>query len=179
MFTGSERTHPLHVIRFCPRCGSAEFPAVSNRSFKCKKCGFHFFVNAAAAVAALIANENGQLLLTRRKIDPDAGKLDLPGGFADPGEMAEDALKRELWEELGLEVREMEYVGSRPNDYVFSGISVFTLDFAFKVIPEDLSNLKPMDDILDFGFYSFDQIDWEHDIPAPSIRFFARSFFEQ
>ena len=141
-------------------------------------CGFHFFVNAAAAVAALIGNEKGELLLTRRRLDPDAGKLDLPGGFTDPWESAEDALARELQEELGIKVKQMEYLTSRPNEYIFSGISVFTLDLAFRVVAEDLTHLKPMDDILDFGFYSFADIQWE-EIPAPSIRYFARQFFRK
>lgn len=171
-------THPFNVIRYCPRCGSARFPAVTEKSFRCSQCGFHLFINSAAAVAALVGNDKGELLLTRRKHDPDAGKLDLPGGFVDPGETAEEALERELFEELGLKIKKAEFMFSRPNEYIFSGISVFTLDMAFRVEPVDFEEFKPMDDILEFGFYSFDDINWD-DIPAPSIRYFAQEFFRE
>lgn len=50
----------------------------------------------AAAVAGLIFNEKGQLLLTIRAKDPGKGLLDLPGGFVDMGENADQALRREI-----------------------------------------------------------------------------------
>ncbi len=169
-------THPLNVLKFCPRCGSAGFEAAGERSLKCRDCGFHFFVNASASVAALVANENDKLLLTTRGVEPGYGDLDLPGGFADPGETAENAVKRELREELGMKVKQLEYVGSAPNEYVFSGFSVFTLDLAFRVIPESVEGLKAMDDIIDFQFYAEEEIDYSR-LPAPSINYFVKQFF--
>ncbi|NLB93738.1 MAG: NUDIX domain-containing protein, partial [Bacteroidales bacterium] len=105
-------------------------------------------------MAALIEDEQGKLLLTTRGIEPDYGKLDLPGGFADPGETAEEAVERELREELGMKVKSLEYFASAPNEYIYSEYSVFTLDFAFRVIPESFTDLKAMDDILGFRFYA-------------------------
>jgi NAD+ diphosphatase len=171
-------THPLKVLKFCPKCGSSELIPNADLSLKCSDCGFHFYVNAAAAVAALVVNEEGKLLLTRRAVDPDYGKLDLPGGFIDPGESAEEAVKRELWEELGMKVKSVEYVTSAPNEYLFSDISVFTLDMAFRVVPETISGLKAQDDILDFRFYTENEIDFNQ-IPAPSINFFVQQFFRK
>ena len=171
-------TRPLDVFRFCPKCGSPRFVASGARSLKCSDCGFHFFINSATAVAALVENEDGKLLLTTRSVEPGYGKLDLPGGFADPGETAEEALQRELREELGLEVHSMEYFSSAPNEYVFSGLSVYTLDFAFRVIPGALHGLKAMDDILDYRFYGADEIDFSR-IAAPSIAFFIQQFFKK
>jgi mutator protein MutT len=135
-------------------------------------------VNSAAAVAALVVNPEGKLLLTTRAVEPDYGKLDLPGGFIDPGETAEEAVKRELWEELGMKVNSMEYITSAPNEYIFSGISVFTLDMAFRVIPETISGLKAQDDIQDFRFYAEKEIDFSQ-IPAPSINYFVQQFFRK
>ena len=116
-------------------------------------------------------------MLVRRGVEPDYGKLDLPGGFADPGETAEDALKRELFEELGMRVKSLKYACSAPNEYIFSGFSVFTLDLAFHAVPESISNLNPMDDILDYAFYSKEEIDYD-EIPAPSIKKFVIDFFK-
>ena len=149
-----------------------------HKSFRCSDCSFHFFINPVAAVAAMISDEKGRLLLTTRGIEPNYGKLDLPGGFVDLDETAEDAVKRELSEELGLTVKSLQYAGSAPNEYIYSGLSIFTLDLAYKVIPESILGMKAMDDILDYRFYFEKDIDFNL-VPAPSIRQFIKLFFEQ
>jgi len=171
-----QKTNPLKVLKFCPKCSSAKFKESGERSLKCEACGFHFFINSAAAVAALVDDGKGKLMLVTRGIEPNYGKLDLPGGFVDPGEMAENAVQRELFEELGMKIKSLSYIGSAPNEYIFSEYSVFTTDLAFKVIPETISGLKPMDDILDYKFYSEEEINYD-DIPAPSIKQFVKDFF--
>ncbi len=170
-------THPLKVMRFCPKCGSSEFHADDSRSLKCQNCSFHYFANSSAAVAALVVNKEGKIMLTTRGIQPGFGKLDLPGGFVEPGESVENALKRELFEELGLKVKSYEYLDSAPNEYVFSDFSVFTIDLVYKVIPETTEGLRPMDDILDFKFYSENEINYE-DIPFHSIKHFVQQYFQ-
>ena len=171
-------THPLNVLKFCPKCGSSSFKASGERSVKCSSCGFHLYINSSAAVAALVTDKSGKLMLVTRGIEPDYGKLDLPGGFIDPGENAEDAVRRELFEELGMKIKSMKYISSAPNEYIFSGFSVFTLDLVFEVVPESLTGLKPMDDILDYKFYTREEIDY-NDIPGSSIRKFVQDFFEK
>lgn len=171
-------THPFNVFRYCPKCSSPRFEISGNRSLRCPDCGLHYFINSTAAVAALVGDENDNLLLTTRGVEPHIGKLDLPGGFIDPGETAEEAVVRELYEELGLKVKKMIYAGSSTNEYVYAGLSVFTLDLAFGVIPESVAGLKAMDDILGYRFYSYDEIDFEQ-IPAPSIRKFVNQFFRK
>jgi len=171
------KTHPLKVLKFCPKCGSPEFKKSGDRSLKCRACGFHYFINSAAAVAALVTDKDGKLMLVKRGVEPGYGKLDLPGGFIDPLESAEDAVKRELNEELGLKVKALEYLGSAPNEYVFSEFTVFTLDMAFRVEAESLEDLKPMDDILGFEFYSEANLNYD-DILAPSITQFVKDYFK-
>ena len=129
-------------------------------------------------MAALIFNDAGELLFTRRAIYPHFGKLDLPGGFVDPGEPAEQALARELKEELGMEVEHMEYFASAPNEYVYSGFSVFTLDLAFVVKPKTLNGLKPMDDISGFEFVLPEKVDFA-DIPAKSMQYFLKEIISR
>ena len=172
-----QQTHPLNVLKFCPKCSSPHFKVAGERSIKCQQCGFHYFINAAAAAAALVTDEQGRLLLTTRGVEPNYGMLDLPGGFIDPGETAEEAVKRELKEELGMQVKEVNYFYSAPNEYIYAGFSVFTLDLAFKIVPVTISGLKAMDDILDYKFYAYQDIDFSL-IPAPSIRLFVNQFFK-
>ena len=172
-----QKTHPLEVLQYCPKCSSPDFMRQGEKSLKCGNCGFHFFINSAAAVAAMVSDSRGRLMLVKRGIEPHYGMYDLPGGFVDAGETAEDAVVRELYEELGLKVKNLEYVGSATNEYIYSGYSVFTLDMAFRIIPESVKDLKPMDDILDYRFFTRDEVDFNL-IPAPSIKQFVNIYFQ-
>jgi len=62
-----------------------------------------YYMNPSAATAAFILNGKGELLVERRKREPAKGTLDLPGGFADFDETAEEGVAREVLEETGLE----------------------------------------------------------------------------
>jgi ADP-ribose pyrophosphatase len=162
-------THPVNVLKFCPRCGSKHFEATSERSFKCADCKFIYWVNASAAVAVLLFNEKGELLFTRRAIEPHKGKLDLPGGFIDPMETAENAATREIKEELGIEIHSLKYFCSFPNEYIFSEYSVFTLDITFLAQTEQLNEMKAMDDISSFEFYKPHDVNLE-ELPSISMK---------
>ena len=160
---------PRNFLRFCPHCGSAAFRAVSDKEFQCQSCGFNFFTNSAAAVVGVIADSFGRIMLTRRARDPWRGSLDLPGGFADPGEGAEEALQREMNEELGCGVENVRYLCSFPNKYVFSGYAVMTTDVAFVCsLPSDV-RVCPHDDVSEVLWLSPAEIDIDA-IPSHSIR---------
>ena len=147
------KTHPKNVIKYCPRCGCNRFITLDNgRSFQCEECHFHFYFNNSAAVACLIHDSEGRLLLCRRAIEPSIGMFDLPGGFVEPMETAEEAVVREIREELNVEVEKSEYLTSFPNEYVFSGFSVFTLDLAFFCEIDSYTQLIPGDDVAGIEF---------------------------
>ena len=76
-------------------------------------------------------NNDGEVLLIRRAHDPAKGKLGMPGGFIDPGESAEEALRREVLEEVGLQIRNMKYLMSAPNCYAYRGIDIPVLDMFY------------------------------------------------
>ena len=133
-------------FQFCPRCGAAGLDRPGPKLVQCPRCDFSLFFNVAAAVAALIIHDHG-LLVTRRRYDPAAGTLDLPGGFVDPGETAREALQREIYEELSLEVTRADFFCSLPNRYPYGGIEYRTLDLAFVCRIKDISTLKPGDDV--------------------------------
>lgn len=109
----------------------------------CENCGFELYLNVAAAVTALIADERGRLLVVVRAEDPCKGMWDLPGGFADPGESAEDALRREVAEELGLEIVSARFLCSHPNTYEYMGVRYATLDLGFVCEIADLHAAEP------------------------------------
>lgn len=171
-------TYPQKVVRYCPQCGGSAFHYKSDNSFLCENCHFHWYVNASAAVAALIVNEKGELLLTRRAVEPQKGMLDLPGGFVDVLETAEQALCREIKEELDVEVTDFSYFMSCPNEYVFGGLTVFTIDLAYICKIESFTKMSAKDDISGFEFYSPDKIPYA-EIGSSSMKEILRSFVDK
>ena len=171
-------TFPQKVIKYCPKCGGAEFLYKNDNSFLCENCHFHLYVNASAAVAALIVNEKGELLLTKRAVEPQKGMLDLPGGFVDVMETAEQALCREIKEELNLEVAELSYFMSYPNEYVFGGLSVFTLDLAYICKIKSFKEIDANDDISGFKFYETESIPYQ-EIGSISMKEIVKSFVKK
>ena len=114
--------HVLDKFRYCPVCGSAEFEPSTVKSKRCRHCGFEYFLNPSAANAALIMNGRDELLVITRKNDPAKGTLDLPGGFYDMNETAEQGLAREVKEETGLTVVSSRLLFSYSNTYLYSGL---------------------------------------------------------
>jgi len=161
--------HPSNHYKFCPRCAAPGNFNNADLSFKCPVCGFHFYLNSAAAVAAVIFNPEGKLLIVKRGVEPSIGMYDLPGGFVDPGEDAETALLREIEEELNLKIESYSFYTSFPNQYQFSGTIVFTVDLAFKCNIIDFSEMKYGDDIMGIEFMYPEEIDL-HLVPFESAR---------
>ncbi len=159
------------------RCGSDSVVFRQNNSIICNNCGFRFYLNSAAAVALLILNDKGELLLTKRAFDPEKGKFDLPGGFVNTGERAEDAVKRELKEELNIDVCKMRYFGSYPNEYVYSGLTTYTLDMAFVCTVESFYSMEANDDVADYRFYVPNCIDFE-EIAFKSVKNIIADFIK-
>jgi 8-oxo-dGTP pyrophosphatase MutT (NUDIX family) len=83
----------------------------------------------------------GELLLVERAQHPCKGKLDFPGGFVDYNESNEQALKRELFEELQLPIDDMQYLFSYPNRYLYKDVLYSTLDNFFEITLQSKPNL--------------------------------------
>jgi len=86
--------HPLETFRYCPKCGSNDFKIHNALSRHCANCGFTYYQNPRASTAAFIVNAKGELLVARRGKEPAKGTLDLPGGFVDNNENAEQGMVR-------------------------------------------------------------------------------------
>ena len=138
--------HPLEKFTYCPVCGSKHFAEHNAKSKQCENCGFTYYMNPSAATAAFITNGRGELLVERRGKEPAKGTLDLPGGFIDNDETAEEGVAREILEETGLTVTSAKYMFSLPNSYRFSGIDIPTLDLFFLCRVTDTTKLRAGDD---------------------------------
>ena len=166
---------PVDVINYCPSCGSNEITKHEDSSIECSLCGFHLYVNPAAAVAAIIIDQKKHILFTVRAHEPMKGMLDLPGGFVDPGETAEEALQREIKEELNISVKIMSYFASFPNRYLYKGIAYDTIDIAFVCSGKDLEGIKAMDEIDDIVFIKPSDVNFK-DIGFDSIRKIVKTY---
>jgi len=152
-------------FRFCPADGSRLGPPRPSGGATCPVCGRSWYRNPAPAVGAAIV-EDGKALVTVRAREPYRGMIDVPGGFVELGEHPVDALKREVMEELDVEV-EVEWppVMFAPHRYGDDGVYALAIGFRARIISGEPS---PSDDVADVLRITRDELDalafaWEHD----------------
>ena len=150
-------------FKSCPNCQSENFSFPNNVRFHCNECDFTYFHTIAAAVAVVFTFED-KILFAVRNVDPDKGKLDLPGGFIDPGENAEEAACREIKEELGLDVspNDLKYITTAPNNYLYKNVPYRTMDIFYECkLQTDLIFIAAEDEIQDLIWVKRAEIDLE------------------
>ena len=160
--------HPLEQFLFCPKCGGI-FVENGIKSKCCESCGFEFFYNVCVATAAFIINSKRELQVCRRASEPGKGTMDLPGGFLDSSETAEQGLSREILEETGIMADGFRYLFSFPNKYLYSGFLVRTLDFFFLCCLDNAPMPKAMDDVIESSWISLNALSLS-DFGLESIR---------
>lgn len=172
--------HPLEVFRYCPKCGSSEFEIHNALSKHCANCGFTYYQNPRASTAAFILNGKGELLVARRAKDPAKGTLDLPGGFVDNYENAEQGMVREIEEETGLKVEadKVQYMFSIPNIYRYSGMDIHTLDLFFLCRVAEDAEVKAADDAAELTWLPLREVYVER-FGLRSIREAVHRFLQQ
>lgn len=115
-------------------------------SVSCPACGFLHYFNPAVSVAAFVRDAAGCVLFIRRAKEPGRGKLAPPGGFVDFDETAEEALRREVREEAGLELASVDYLCSAANHYHYKGVTYPVLDLFFVAAPALDQQARALDD---------------------------------
>ena len=118
------------TFNYCPYCGLEGIAFDRIKEYHCTSCEFTYFHNVAAAVGTILEC-SGKIVLIKRKQEPGKGLLDLPGGFVDPGEAAEEAARREIREEVKIDVDTLQYLGSCPNTYEFKDVCYNSCDLLF------------------------------------------------
>ena len=147
----------LRNFKHCPNCASTNLRVEEQRAVVCANCQFTYFHNTASAVGAIIEH-NSQILLAQRARQPQMSMLDLPGGFVDYNEEAETALKREVYEELNLQIDNIRYFTSAPNLYIYKNVSYYVLDIFFTCRPCNLNDIRTGDEVAKLEFYKPDKI---------------------
>lgn len=108
----------MWVTRFCPRCGGPLEPRASGHELRCTQCGRSQFPRTDPAVIMVVTSgepgaDDERCLLGRQAIWPE-GRYSTLAGFCEPGESLEDAVRREVAEEVGVVVGDVEYFGNQP-----------------------------------------------------------------
>lgn len=162
------RQSEAEQIKHCPRCAGTGLFWHSAKNFECHACGFTLFLNVAAAVAVIIQCR-GKILFGIRKNEPGQGMLDLPGGFVDPGESAEECARREVQEETGIIISAGAYFMSLPNSYLYRDITYSTLDLVFTAGIDNPPPMQAADDLAELLWINRSDIRLEQ-IAFPSLR---------
>lgn len=118
-----DRTH-----QFCGRCGTPTVSSTEERAKVCPNCGYLAFPRLSPAVITLI-HRGSELLLARGR-QFTTGMYGLIAGFVEGGESLEEAVAREIAEEIGVSVRDIRYFGSQPWPFPHQLMIGFTAAYA-------------------------------------------------
>ena len=160
----------MSKFKFCPMCrGMMKFKMPNFDHIErntCIACGYVDYDNSKPTSSALILNDKNEILLVKRAWHPYKGLWDVPGGFIEGGEHPEDACRREVLEELGVEVEldgffDMEidvYTdGTDESAREVSGHGVHVLSIFYKahIVSGDI---KPTDEIGGYEWFSIEEV---------------------
>jgi NAD+ diphosphatase len=109
----------------CPRCGSRTRPENAGHTRRCEEDGSEHYPRTDPAVIMLVVDDDDRLLLGRQVSWPE-GRFSTLAGFVEPGESLEAAVRREVREEVGIEVDGVRYLGSQPWPFPSSLMLGFT-----------------------------------------------------
>ncbi|HVM65439.1 MAG TPA: NAD(+) diphosphatase [Acidimicrobiales bacterium] len=136
--------------RYCGRCGAATVPSPGERARKCPECGLLAFPRLAPAVITLVSR--GPEALLARNVNFGVAMYSCIAGFVEPGETLEEAVAREVREEVGVEVRDVRYQSSQPWPFPHSLMLGFRAEWASGDI-----EIEPAE-IADAQWFRFDQL---------------------
>ncbi len=116
------------TTRFCGQCGSETRQSKEERAKVCDACGQVTYPRMSPAIIVLIRKGDQVLLARSPRFPPDFHSV--IAGFVSPGETLEEAVRREVKEEVGIEVTNIRYLGSEPWPFPDSLMIGFVADYA-------------------------------------------------
>lgn len=108
----SQLNHWYVTHQFCGACGTATCLAENGRFLSCAACGREYYPRISPCIIVLVTK--GEQLLLAKNSRPGADFYSCLAGFIEPGESAEQAVAREVYEEVGIRIHNIRYLRSQP-----------------------------------------------------------------
>jgi 8-oxo-dGTP diphosphatase len=152
-----ERELRPDTLRFCPLCGASIVRRVVSRDMRvhpvCSECGFVCYLHPKI-VAGVVPVRDGRILLTRRAIEPAHGLWTFPGGYVDWGESVAEAARREMREEVGLDLEPAGLVG------IYSYAEAPVIVVYHVTVPDGLEAAADAHEVSETGYFAREDIPW-------------------
>ena len=120
---------------FCGQCGAETRMSRIERAKICDRCGLITYPRTSPAIIVLVMHEDKILLARSPRFPPDL--FSIIAGFVEPGETLEEAVHREVKEEVGIRIANIRYMGSEPWPFPHSLMLGFIADYAGGAIAID------------------------------------------
>ena len=136
--------------RFCGRCATATQDKAGERAKECPTCGLVAYPRVSPAMMVLVTRGTDVLLARAHRFPP--AMFSALAGFVEPGETIEDCIRREVREEVGVEVGKLDYFASQSWAFPHSLMIAFTAEYAGgEVRPDDT-------EIAEARWFAFDAV---------------------
>lgn len=157
-------------------CGGrlSAFREEGKRRLRCRPCGWTFYGNPIPAAVALVV-QGRKILLARRAAAPYKGTWDLPGGFLEGDETPDAALRREVEEELGVEISSARFLGFFHETYGPRGFPILVVVYRVRLAG---APRVPASDVSEFRWFDRKRLPFR-EIKFPSVREALRRFVPQ
>lgn len=134
----------IEATSFCSRCGHGLRLIKGGHIALCDNCSTEHYPRTDSAVIMALTDEDDRLLLARNTAWP-AGMMSVLAGFVEPGESLEDAVRREIAEEVGIRATDVEYVGSQPWPFpssIMLGFAARTSEVEITIDPSEIAEAR-------------------------------------
>lgn len=105
-------SHFIDTHKFCGRCGTKTTLVEHELASQCPSCGFQSYQRISPCI--IVAVRKGRHILLARSPRHKAGFFSVLAGFVEGGETLEQAVSREVFEEVGVTVKNLQYISSQP-----------------------------------------------------------------
>jgi NAD+ diphosphatase len=136
-------------FKYCNKCGASVKDKEDERAKICPKCGYISYPRISPAIITAVVKDNKLLLAHNANFVN--GMYSVIAGFVEPGETFEDCVAREVFEEVGIQVKNIKYFGSQPWPFPDSLMIAFTCEYDSGQLQVDGVEID------DAGFYSIDE----------------------
>ena len=130
-----------------------------DKNYFCNNCDTAVYLDPKVAVAAIIF-QNEKILLVKRAINPSMGNWSFPSGFVDRGEKLEDALEREVLEEINLNIEVSKLIGV----YSYNENPIILCAYEARILSGEIKMNHEIDGVKKFLLTELTQLAFDHDM---------------